>query len=217
MNTTYLTYFNNDIQYGSKYIIKRFVDNIFSLSMLITLLPLFVLISIFISRRDGYPFIVSQKRIGLHGNEFKMYKFRTMYVDSHKKRESLEELNKHDEVIFKLDDDPRIHKGGEILRQYSLDELPQLWSILLGQMSFVGPRPALYNQNDLIQLRTEIGIHKLKPGITGWAQVNGRDELSIEEKVGFELDYLHERSFSFDMYIIWLTIKRVMFKEGISH
>jgi O-antigen biosynthesis protein WbqP len=106
---------------------------------------------------------------------------------------------------------------GSLLRKCSLDELPQLWSVLKGDMSFVGPRPALYNQYDLIDLRTKRGIHRLIPGITGWAQINGRDELSIPAKVEFEEYYLRNRSFLFDLRILWLTLVKVARREGVSH
>ena len=106
---------------------------------------------------------------------------------------------------------------GSVLRKSSLDELPQLWSILVGDMSFVGPRPALFNQQDLITLRTEKGVHTLVPGLTGWAQVNGRDELTIPEKVKLDLAYLKRQSFWFDLYILWLTLIKVLNREGVSH
>jgi O-antigen biosynthesis protein WbqP len=106
---------------------------------------------------------------------------------------------------------------GSFLRKSSLDELPQLWSILKGDMSFVGPRPALFNQDDLIALRTNAGVHKLVPGLTGWAQVNGRDELPIPEKVKLDLEYLHRRSFGFDLWILWLTLLKIVRRDGVSH
>jgi O-antigen biosynthesis protein WbqP len=106
---------------------------------------------------------------------------------------------------------------GSFLRKSSLDELPQLWSILVGDMSFVGPRPALFNQDDLVALRTESGVHELVPGLTGWAQVNGRDELPIPEKVKLDAEYLRRRSFSFDLYILWLTALKVIRRDGVAH
>jgi len=106
---------------------------------------------------------------------------------------------------------------GSLLRKTSLDELPQLWSILKGDMSFVGPRPALFNQDDLVALRTERGIHLLTPGLTGWAQVNGRDELTIAEKVEFDAEYLARQSFLFDIRILWLTLVRVISRDAVSH
>jgi O-antigen biosynthesis protein WbqP len=106
---------------------------------------------------------------------------------------------------------------GGFLRQSSLDELPQLWSILKGDMSFVGPRPALFNQDDLISLRTELGVDKLMPGLTGWAQVNGRDELSIPKKVALDIEYVQKQSFWFDIKILWLTFLKVIRRDGVSH
>ena len=115
--------------------------------------------------------------------------------------------------------DPKAHLTpiGSFLRQSSLDELPQLWSILVGDMSFVGPRPALFNQYDLIELRTRIGVHELVPGLTGWAQINGRDELPIPEKVALDVEYLHRQSFLFDLKIILLTAWKVIHKDNVTH
>ena len=106
---------------------------------------------------------------------------------------------------------------GSFLRKTSLDELPQIWCILKGEMSFVGPRPALFNQDDLILLRTNAGIDQLVPGLTGWAQINGRDELQVQTKVDFDIEYLIKKSFLFDLFILWVTVKKVFFKEGIVH
>ena len=106
---------------------------------------------------------------------------------------------------------------GSFLRKSSLDELPQLWSIVVGSMSFVGPRPALFNQHDLIALRTQAGVHALVPGLTGWAQVNGRDELPIPDKVKLDAEYLHKQSLSFDIHILWLTLLKVLNRDGVSH
>lgn len=115
--------------------------------------------------------------------------------------------------------DPKSHLTpiGPFLRKSSLDELPQLWSIMVGDMSFVGPRPALYNQDDLIALRTQTGVHELVPGLTGWAQVNGRDELPIPEKVKLDVEYLQRQSFWFDIHILWLTFVKVLRRDGVSH
>jgi O-antigen biosynthesis protein WbqP len=115
--------------------------------------------------------------------------------------------------------DPKVYLTpiGSFLRKSSLDELPQLWSILVGDMSFVGPRPALFNQDDLVALRTEQGVDQLMPGLTGWAQVNGRDELPIPEKVKLDAEYLKRRSFMFDIYILWLTAVKVVRRDGVSH
>jgi O-antigen biosynthesis protein WbqP len=106
---------------------------------------------------------------------------------------------------------------GSFLRKSSLDELPQLWTIIKGDMSFVGPRPALFNQDDLIALRTQVGVHQLQPGLTGWAQINGRDELPIPDKVKLDLEYMQRQSFGFDCYILWMTFLKVVKRDGVSH
>jgi len=145
-------------------------------------------------------------RVGRQNRIFKMPKFRTMQIDT-------------PAVATHLLPDPDrwLTPIGSFLRKTSLDELPQLWSILKGEMSFVGPRPALFNQDDLVALRTERGIHLLTPGLTGWAQVNGRDELTIAEKVQFDAEYLAGQSFLFDMRILWLTLVRVITRDAVSH
>jgi len=144
--------------------------------------------------------------VGIDNTIFKMPKFRTMRIDT-------------PPVATHLLDNPNQYLTpiGPLLRRFSLDEFPQLWSVLKGDMSFVGPRPALYNQDDLIELRTKKGIHTLVPGITGWAQVNGRDILLIPVKVEYDNYYLHHRSFLFDMKILFLTFSKVIKREGIKH
>ncbi|HEC15219.1 MAG TPA: sugar transferase [Sedimenticola sp.] len=152
------------------------------------------------------PAIYWSDRVGRGNRIFKMPKFRTMRVDT-------------PAVATHLLSDPANYLTpiGSFLRKSSLDELPQLWSILKGDMSFVGPRPALFNQDDLIALRTGQGVHELVPGLTGWAQVNGRDELPIPEKVGLDVEYLQRRSFWFDIWILWLTFVKVFRRDGVSH
>jgi O-antigen biosynthesis protein WbqP len=145
-------------------------------------------------------------RVGINNAIFKMPKFRTMRIDTPAVATHL--LEKPDIYLTPI---------GSLLRKFSLDELPQLWSIIKGDMSFVGPRPALYNQDDLVALRTEKGIHKLIPGVTGWAQVNGRDELPIPVKVEFDEYYLKNRSFSLDLKILWMTLVKVLKREGVRH
>jgi len=145
-------------------------------------------------------------RVGKDNQIFKMPKFRSMKVDT-------------PAVATHLLQDPKsvLTPIGDFLRKSSLDELPQLWCILKGDMSFVGPRPALFNQDDLIALRTEKGVHQLVPGLTGWAQVNGRDELPIPQKVDLDVVYLNRQSFSFDIYILWLTFIKVIRRDGVAH
>ncbi|PCI41344.1 MAG: UDP-phosphate galactose phosphotransferase [Proteobacteria bacterium] len=145
-------------------------------------------------------------RVGRNNVIFKMPKFRSMKIDT-------------PAVATHLLEDPKsvLTPMGDFLRKSSLDELPQLWCVLMGDMSFVGPRPALYNQDDLIALRTKKGVHKLVVGVTGWAQVNGRDALPIPKKVDLDVEYLERKSFSFDMYILWLTFIKVVRRDGVSH
>lgn len=145
-------------------------------------------------------------RVGKDNIIFKMPKFRTMHSET-------------PEVATHLLADPEssLTQVGNFLRKSSLDELPQLWSILKGDMSFVGPRPALFNQHELITLRTEKGVHELVPGLTGWAQINGRDELSVPQKVNLDVYYLHRQSMWMDINIIWLTFVKVLKKEGVTH
>jgi O-antigen biosynthesis protein WbqP len=145
-------------------------------------------------------------RVGELNRIFKMPKFRSMRIDTPAVATHL--LHNPEQWLSPI---------GPFLRQSSLDELPQLWSILKGEMSFVGPRPALFNQHDLIALRTEKGIHELRPGLTGWAQVNGRDELPIPQKVQLDYEYLQRRSFLFDLKILWMTALKVLTKDGVSH
>ncbi|QZA80557.1 sugar transferase [Deefgea piscis] len=145
-------------------------------------------------------------RVGMNNRIFKMPKFRSMRIDT-------------PAVATHLLADPKacLTPIGGFLRKSSLDELPQLWSILVGDMSFVGPRPALFNQDDLIALRTEKGVDRIRPGLTGWAQINGRDELPIPVKVGFDVEYLQRRSFVFDLKILLLTFLKVIRRDGITH
>lgn len=152
------------------------------------------------------PVLYWSDRVGRQNRLFKMPKFRTMRVDA-------------PAVATHLLADPAAYVTpiGSFLRKASLDELPQLWSILKGDMSFVGPRPALFNQDDLIALRTQQGVHELVPGLTGWAQVNGRDELPIPEKVKLDTEYSRRQSFWFDLLILWLTFVRVLRRDGVSH
>ena len=185
---------------------KRCFD--FSLSLSILLLSIFplLLISICIKLSSKGPVLYWSDRIGLEDNVFEMPKFRTMYIGTPAVATHL--LKDAQESVTPL---------GKILRKYSIDEFPQLFSILKGQMSFVGPRPALFNQYDLIELRRESKIETLIPGLTGWAQINGRDNISIQEKVEFDKEYFDKKSFKFDLKIIFLTILRVFHSKNVSH
>ena len=201
---SYLIYFNNDIQYGSKYIIKRFIDIVMSIVIMILLSPLILAISIFIFLKDGYPVVIKQNRVGLHGKMFYMYKFRTMYLDSHKKRDSMSDLNKNDKAIFKIENDPRIFNGGEKLRKFSLDELPQLFNVLKGEMSLVGPRPLFeedtkhFNENYMRRLN-------VLPGLTGLLQINERNTSEFEVWYKYDMEYINNWSLSLDLSILFKT------------
>jgi O-antigen biosynthesis protein WbqP len=185
---------------------KRSFDLILSLILiLILILPLF-LISILVLITSEGRILYSSRRAGKNNVIFLMPKFRSMKVSA-------------PAVATHLLDNPDSYLSpiGSFLRRSSLDELPQLFSVLKGDMSFVGPRPALFNQGDLIALRTANGVDKLLPGITGWAQVNGRDELSIPDKVALDTEYLDRKSFWFDIKILWMTLLKVVKRHGVSH
>lgn len=185
---------------------KRFFDLIILFFCIIIFIVPILIIYISIRITSKHNVIHWSERIGKDNVIFKMPKFRTMKVGT-------------PAVATHLLDNAENHytKLGDFLRKTSLDELPQIYSVLTNNMSFVGPRPALFNQYDLMELRTVNGIDLIKPGITGWAQVNGRDELSIEQKVKFEVEYLENKSFLFDLNILWLTLSRVLKSDGISH
>ena len=190
----------------NKISLKRILDLIFSLIIVFfTLLPM-LMIGLAVKLSSNGSIIHWSERVGLNNKTFIMPKFRTMFINTPQVATHLLNLN-----------ESRITKVGSFLRKYSLDELPQLFSILKGDMSLVGPRPALFNQEDLINLRTQEGIHSLVPGVTGWAQINGRDEIPIPEKVVLEKEYLENKSFWLDMKIIWLSIIKVISGDGVSH
>jgi O-antigen biosynthesis protein WbqP len=201
--------------------IKRGFDIAGALLLLTLFSPLLLIVAIAIKRSGPGKITYAHKRIGRHGVPFPCLKFRTMVsnADEVLRRWSIENPDLYEQYLktFKLKDDPRVTPIGRWLRRTSLDELPQLWSVLLGQMSLVGPRPALFNQDDLVALRTEAGVHSLRPGLTGWAQVNGRDELPIPEKVKLDAEYLRRRSLAFDLRILLATAASVFGAKGISH
>ena len=185
---------------------KRIFDLLLVVSTLVFLIAPMLLISIAVRLSSKGPALYWSDRVGINNKIFKMPKFRSMLVDT-------------PAVATHLLDNPDAYLSsiGGFLRRSSLDELPQLFSVLKGDMSFVGPRPALFNQEDLITLRTEKGVDKLLPGITGWAQVNGRDELSIPDKVALDVEYLSRQSFWFDVKILWMTFLKVINRDGVSH
>ena len=185
---------------------KRLIDLILTLvAVLLLLLPV-LMVAVLVKLTSKGPILYWSDRVGKNNAIFKMAKFRSMKVDT-------------PAVATHLLTDPKsvLTPVGDFLRKSSLDELPQLWCIFKGDMSFVGPRPALFNQDDLITLRTEKGVHALVPGLTGWAQINGRDELPIPQKVALDVEYLHHQSLWLDMKIIWLTFIKVIKKDGVSH
>ena len=177
---------------------KRFIDISLGLLILVLITVPLIFISIFVKATSSGPIIYWSERVGKGGDIFYMPKFRTMKINTPQVATHLLQNPENHLTIF-----------GKFLRKFSLDELPQIYSVLKGQMTFVGPRPALYNQYDLIGLRQKCGLEAIKPGITGWAQVNGRDELSIQKKVEFEIEYRDRQSVLFDIYILWLTFMKV--------
>lgn len=185
---------------------KRIADVTLALCALAVLWLPIVLVALAVRLTSKGPVLYWSDRVGRHNLIFKMPKFRSMRVDT-------------PAVATHLLDNPQawLTPIGSFLRKTSLDELPQLWSILRGDMSFVGPRPALFNQDDLIALRTEHGVDQLVPGLTGWAQINGRDELPIPQKVALDVEYLKRRSFLFDLQIILATVVKVARRESVSH
>ena len=185
---------------------KRTCDLLLAVfAVLILVLPC-TLIAVMVRITSRGPALYWSDRIGRNNQIFKMPKFRTMRVGT-------------PAVATHLFNDPNAYLTpiGSFLRKSSLDELPQLWSIIRGDMSFVGPRPALYNQQDLMELRTENGVHTLMPGLTGWAQINGRDELPIPQKVAFDIEYLHRQSLAFDIRILFLTALKVIMRKDVTH
>ena len=185
---------------------KRLFDLVLALIAACLLLVPIVVVAVLVKLTSKGPALYWSDRVGMHNTIFKMPKFRSMKVET-------------PAVATHLLVDPGsvLTSIGDFLRKSSLDELPQLWCILKGDMSFVGPRPALFNQDDLILLRTEKGVDKVVPGLTGWAQVNGRDELPIPEKVVLDVEYMERQSLWFDMKILWLTVLKVVRRDGVSH
>ena len=181
-------------------------NQLVAIILLIIISPIFIALYILIFLIDGPPVIFSQRRVGQNNSKFMVYKFRSM-------KKNITDIPTH------MVKNPAnlLSRSGSFIRRFSLDELPQVVNIIKGQMTFIGPRPALHNQENLIKLRTEKGIHQLKPGVTGWAQVHGRDKLSILEKVTFDEYYLKNKSILLDIKIMLLTIKQILLPKGVSH
>jgi O-antigen biosynthesis protein WbqP len=182
------------------------LNKFFAIILLIIFSPLFLIISITILLEDGFPVFFKQKRVGVNYSFFNIYKFRSMKKNTPNVATHL--LENPEQYLLKI---------GKFIRKTSLDELPNLINIVKGEMVFVGPRPALYNQDDLMTLRVATGVDKLKPGITGWAQINGRDDISINKKVELEQEYMYKQSTLFDIEIIIKTFTNVLFSKGVRH
>jgi len=182
------------------------LSRLVALFILFLVFPIFLIVGFFIFIEDGFPIFFKQKRFGINNTLFYMYKFRSM-------KRNTPDIATH----LLLNSQSYLLKIGYFIRKTSLDELPNLINIIKGQMLFVGPRPALHNQDDLMSYRSNFGITKLKPGITGWAQINGRDEIPILKKVFLEKEYMEKKSLNFDLYIIFRTVTYVLWKKGIKH
>lgn len=182
------------------------LNRLFAFILIVLFSPILIFVAIAIILEDGFPVFFTQQRVGISHTFFKIYKFRSMTKNTPNVATHL--LTNPEQYLLKI---------GMFIRKTSLDELPNLINIIKGEMVFVGPRPALYNQNDLMALRVATGVDKLKPGITGWAQINGRDDISIEKKVQLEQEYLCKKSTLFDIEIIIKTFTNVLFSKGVSH
>ena len=182
------------------------LNRLLALFLFIIFSPLILIVALIIFIEDGFPVFFKQRRVGIKYTFFNIYKFRSMKNNTPNVATHL--LTYPDQYLLKI---------GKFIRKTSLDELPNLINIIKGEMVFVGPRPALYNQDDLMDFRVATGVHKLKPGITGWAQINGRDEISIAEKVKLEQEYLSKKSFLVDLEILVKTFTNVLFSKGVSH
>jgi O-antigen biosynthesis protein WbqP len=182
------------------------LNRIIALLVLLLLSPIFLIVALAIFYEDGFPVFFTQKRVGVNYTFFKIYKFRSMKKNTPNVATHL--LENPGQYLLKI---------GGLLRKLSLDELPNVINIIKGEMVFVGPRPALFNQDDLMALRVAAGVDQLKPGITGWAQINGRDEISLEEKVGLEKEYLEKKSFLFDLEIVVKTFTSVLGSKGVAY
>jgi O-antigen biosynthesis protein WbqP len=182
------------------------INRVAAILLLIILSPIFLIVGLLIFIQDGFPVFFKQKRVGVNYSFFFIYKFRTMKKDTPNVATHL--LTNPEQYLLKI---------GALLRKLSLDELPNLINIIKGEMVFVGPRPALYNQDDLMALRVAAGVDKLIPGITGWAQVNGRDELNLEQKVTLEKEYLAKKSLFIDFQILIKTFTNVLGSKGVTH
>ena len=194
---------------------KRFFDIVLSLCGLVILSPLFLITAVAIRLDSKGPAFYSQKRIGKNGKPFKMYKFRSMCVDAEQQLERLAALNERDGPTFKITHDPRVTRVGRFLRRYSIDELPQLFCVLAGTMSFIGPRPFIPEETKMLKKEHLIRL-TVKPGLTGLAQISGRNNLNLEERMEKDLEYIEKMSAWLDIKILWKTIFKIADHEGAS-
>ena len=204
LEENYFTYFNNDIQYGSKYIIKRALDIFYSLIGIVIFLPIMVLLALYIVVLDGHPFFIKQRRVGLHGEIFNMYKFRTMKKDSHELRKELDSLNESDGPLFKIENDPRILNKLGFVRKYSLDELLQFFNVIKGDMSIVGPRPLFDDDTQLFETKYMRRLNVM-PGITGLLQINERNAGEFETWYKYDIEYIDNWTLFLDFKILLKT------------
>ena len=204
IDKSFFTYFNNDIQYGSKYILKRILDITLSCIGLVIFSPIMIFLGLYILLIDGYPFFVKQRRVGLHGEPFNMFKFRTMKKNSHELRATMEELNKSDGPLFKIEQDPRILKGLSFARKFSIDELLQFINVVKGDMSIVGPRPLFDDDTQLFNTKYMRRLNVL-PGITGLLQINERNTSEFETWYKYDIEYIENWSLYLDFKIILKT------------
>jgi len=213
IDSKYLYYFNNDVQYGAKYILKRVFDITIALIVLTFISPFLLLIYIYIKISDSGPALISQTRVGLHGRKFNMYKFRTMYQNSHSQRDKLENKNKKSGPLFKIDKDPRIIQNLQFLRNYSLDELPQLINVIKGEMSLVGPRPLFEDDTNLFDKNYMRRLNVI-PGMTGLLQINERDTDDFDIWYKYDIEYIENWTLYLDIKILLKTFKAVIEKSN---
>ena len=213
IDSKYLYYFNNDVQYGSKYIFKRLLDISISSLLLLVLAPLFFLLYLYIKIIDKGPSFVYQTRVGLHGKKFKMYKFRTMYVNAHSRRNELSHENQKSGPLFKINQDPRIIKKLQFMRNYSLDELPQLLNVIKGEMSLVGPRPLFEDDTNTFD-KNYMRRLNVMPGMTGLLQINERDTDDFDIWYRYDIEYIENWTLYLDLKILLKTFKAVIEKSN---
>ncbi len=212
IDSKFVYYFNNDIQYGAKFILKRVMDISISIVLLILLFPVMLFISLLITYHGSNPFVIKQSRVGLHGKKFKMYKFKTMFNDSHEMREELKDFNEKGGPLFKLENDPRIIKKLSFLRKYSLDELPQLINVLKGEMSLVGPRPLFEEDNEYFDKNYMRRLNVL-PGMTGLLQINERNTDDFATWYKYDIEYIENWNLYLDLKILFKTFSALKRKD----